>query len=471
MKTVVNLLILIWISTSLSQNPPNIVIFIADDLGAIDLPLYGNPTVKTPHINDLATESLVFLNAFAASPTCSPSRAAILTGMMPFKNGAHENHAGIKEGIKTLPLYLKQFGYRSAIAGKYHIGPAESYPFEMIHGSNAPEPGHEGQGVLWTDLIIEPVDKWLNEVGKESTPFLLVVNDHSPHVFWPENPEYVQDSIDIPNIHIDTKETRNARAKYYTDITKMDNNLGKLVSSLKRHNSFENTVIIFTSDQGPQWAFGKWSLYDYGIKVPLIIKWPSVIKGSSVTNAMVSLVDLTPTIYEIAGGHASQLDKDIDGLSLLPLIKGEISTHRDLVFATHTGDGKMNPTPIRMVRTDKYKYILNLAPDTKYTTHMDKANRKDEGGEYWSSWIKHSFTDEHAASVLYRYHNHPREELYDVSEDPSERINLAFNDEYGTILDSLRQKLSEWRAIQNDYEDGPYSPTPKNVKGIPYIFD
>lgn len=244
----------------------------------------------------------------------------------------------------------------------------------MIHGTNVPEPGHEDGGVLWTNLKLGPVDKWLSEFSyKGSSPFLLVVNDHSPHVFWPENPEYEASEVQVPSNHIDTEETRKARTMYYTDITTMDSNLGQLMSSLKSNGLLENTIVIFMADQGPQWAFGKWSLYDYGIQVPLLVNWPKVVKGGTETAAMVSLVDLVPTILGMAGGKIPTAPSEIDGESFLPVLKGSTSEHRKRVYATHTGDGNMNPTPIRMVRSERYKYIFNFAPEIPFTTHMDKS--------------------------------------------------------------------------------------------------
>lgn len=303
------------------KKPVNIVLFVADDLGANDIGPYGNRVVRTPNLDRLASESVVFSNAFASSPTCAPSRASIHTGLYPFRNGAHVNHSGIREGIQTLPVCLQSLGYKVAIAGKLHVGPGRFYPFEMIHNTNGPEPGHEKDGVLWTDLNMEPVDQWLAEASANKSRFMLVVNDHSPHVIWPEKPEYESTKVDVPSIHIDTEATRKSRARYYTDITKMDGNIGKLLKSLEKYKMDENTVVIFTADQGPQWAFGKWNLYDYGIRVPLLVKWPGTVKGGTETNALVSLVDLLPTATELAGGSPAKNLKDIDGKSLLPILK------------------------------------------------------------------------------------------------------------------------------------------------------
>lgn len=463
------IILVLFSSPAWAQSKPNVVIFVADDLGREDIGPYGNQIVRTPHLDQLAGESLLFSAAFAASATCSPSRAALLTGMLPFRNGAHANHTGIHEGVKTLPVRLKSLGYRAAIAGKYHIGPVDAYPFEMIHGTNVPEPGHENDGVLWTDLALGPVDDWLAEAARQQDPFVLVVNDHSPHVIWPEVPGYNADSVDIPARHIDTDETRKARARYYTDISKMDRNVGRLLESLKAHGLEENTLVIFTSDQGPQWAFGKWGLYDYGIAVPLLIKWPGTVSGGESTDALVSLVDIVPTILELAGGEVPQ---DVDGVSLLPLMRGANKTLNPYVYATHTGDGTMNQTPLRMIRSKRYKYILNLAPEVRYHTHMDQSKDHDGGRTYWDSWIRRSFESPHAASVLWRYHNRPAEELYDIQRDPDEQRNLAEDPHYENVLNSFRTEMARWRKQQGDREAGPYvEPERKPGKPIaPYIF-
>ena len=455
-----------------AEGSPNIVLFIADDLAARDIGPYGNMIVRTPNLDRLSRNAMQFSEAFASSPTCSPSRASIFTGMGPFRNGAHANHMGVDAGVRTLPDYMQSMGYSAALAGKYHIGPEEAYPFELIDNSNVPEPGHEGEGVLWTDLNMEPVDSWLRQASAEKKPFMLVVADHSPHVIWPEEPQYDFSEVDIPSRHIDTEATRVSRSRYYTDITKMDRNVGKLLESLKNHDIAKNTVVIFTADQGPQWAFGKWNLYDYGVRVPLMVRWPEKIEGGTETGALVSLVDLLPTVIEMAGGTAPRKPEDIDGKSFLPVLRGEKSRHRTKVYGSHTGDGTMNRSPMRMIRTKHYKYILNLAPEIPYHTHIDKAKDHDGGREYWDSWVEKSYRDEHAASVLWRYHNRPKEELYDVQADPNETRNLAEQPEYGNILKKFRNEMRQWRRQQGDHETGPYEPSESDKKGseTPYIF-
>ena len=453
----------------------NVVIFIADDLGRNDIGPYGNRVVETPHLDQFAKEAVVFNQVFASSPTCAPSRASIHTGLMPFRHGAHANHTGIKTAVKTLPSYLKEEDYHVGFAGKLHLGPMEQYPFDLIEGTNVREPGHENDGVLWTDLELGPVDKWLDEASNKKQPFVLVVNDHSPHVIWPEKAEYDPKDIDIPPFHIDTEETRKSRARYYTDITKMDNNVGELLESIKAHGLAENTIFIFTADQGPQWAFGKWNLYDYGMQVPLMVHWPGKTNKRIENEELISLTDLLPTLVEISGGDAP---KSIDGKSFLGLLTGEKTTHRKTIYGSHTGDGTMNRSPMRMIRTKRYKYILNLAPDQVYHTHMDKAKDHDGGRAYWDSWVEKSYGESpKAASVLWRYHNRPVEELYDIKRDPEERNNLAANPHYKSIIKNFREQMETWREGQNDTETGPYNPKKnkntdnKHKKPVaPYIF-
>src|SRR5699024_8637705 len=185
------------------REKPNIVLFIADDLGAHDIGPYGNEIVRTPNLDRLAKQSMKFTQAFVASPTCTPSRSAIYTGLMPFHNGAHANHTGVKGGTCSIVQYLEPLGYRVAIAGKLHVGPQEVFTFERIENTNVPQPGYEDKGVLYTDLNLEPVDQWLSE-RSQAEPFALIVADHSPHVVWPHDAAYQSDKMNIPLRHIDT---------------------------------------------------------------------------------------------------------------------------------------------------------------------------------------------------------------------------------------------------------------------------
>jgi arylsulfatase A-like enzyme len=328
---------------------------------------------------------------------------------------------------------------------------ASVFPFEIIKSSEVPEPGFESRPALRLDLNTAPVDRWLAGANK-GKPFFLIVADHSPHVVWPDKAEYKPEEVDIPPNHIDTPDTRQARARYYTDITKMDRNVGQVLASLDKNGLAENTVFIFTSDQGAQWPFAKWTVYDAGIRVPLLVRWPGAIKPGSATDALVSPADVVPTFVEAVGGNVPE---GLDGKSFLKVWHGQAQSHREYIFATHTGDGEWNRNPARCIRTGRYKLILNLAPGITYTTHIDLAKDHDGGREYWPSWEQRAKTDRRAAAALDRYRNHPKEEFYDLAADPYEINNLIGDQKYADIIADLRARLADWRKQQGDDKTGP----------------
>ena len=435
---------------------PNIVIYVADDLGYNDSGPYGNKIVRTPHLDSLASGALKFTNAFANTPTCTPSRSVMMTGLMPSRNGSHANNvkgypvSDVRPGVPTLPALLRQAGYRVALAGKRHISPLSAFPFEWIPLSEVREPGYENKPGLFTDLNTAAVDTWLAQ-QEEGKPFCLVVADHSPHVIWPEQPAYPPDDMDVPPNAIATDAYRKMRSRYYTDITKMDNNLGRVLESLEKHGLSGETVFIFTSDQGPQFPFAKWNLYDAGVRVPLLVKWPGRIAGGA-TGALVSHADLLPTLLAIAGSKAPA---GLDGIDYMNVLLGKKQTHRQEVFLTHSQDGLMNITPMRGVRTQRYKYIENLSPQYEYHTHIDAARDHDGGASYWISWEQLAVRNNAAAALIERYLHRPKDELYDIEEDPYELNNLAGKKEYSDVMNELKKKLSGFRAQQKDTATGP----------------
>ena len=180
--------------------------------------------------------------------------------------------------------------------------------------------------------------------------------------------------------------------------------------------------------------------------MPLIVSWPGVVKPKTRTKAMVSWVDILPTLIEVAGGKAPT---GIDGRSFLPVLRGQTSKHRERIFTTHSGDGNMNVYPMRSVRTEKWKYILNLHPEYKYTTHIDR-NADGDTNSYWKSWEAAAPADRRATAILNRYHERPAEELYDLGSDPDELHNLAGQPATTKTQSELRGELDEWMKSQGD---------------------
>jgi uncharacterized sulfatase len=423
-----------WTCGTVAADKPNFVVFICDDLGSLDTTPYGATDVKTPNVQRLANEGLRFTQAFVASPSCAPSRAALLTGLMPARNGAEPNHSRPKEEIKKLPAYLQELGYEVASFGKVaHYGHGPFYGFDVVGGEGFAR--HEGIG-----LAVEFV-----KGRKSDKPLALFVGTHWPHVPWPEKSEYDPASMKLPAEHFDTPEFRLSRTRYYEAVTNADKFFGQILDAVDEKLDRKNTFVFFTSDHGAQLPFGKWNLYDAGMRVPLIAAGPG-IKADATTDAMVSWIDILPTLVDLAGGKPPA---DIDGRSFAAVLRGEKQSAREEIYATHSGDKEFNVYPMRTLRTDRWKYILNLHPEFQYATHINRGGERD-GVDYFRSWEKAAKTDSHAAEVVRRYKERPREELYDLTADPHELKNLADRPEQQSRLAQLRAKVAAWMKEQND---------------------
>lgn len=414
------------------QTPPNIVVFLSDDHTLADSSVYGSTDMATPNMQRLADAGTTFNQAFVVSPSCAPSRAALLTGLMPARNGAERNHARPRAEIKKLPAYLQERGYEVVSFGKVgHYAQTPEYGFDLAK--------HFG---YHDDVAVGEAIKWLN-ARESDKPLCLFVGTNWPHVPWPKATTIDPETIKIPAKHVRTPQTREARAKYYQAIRTMDDELGQAYDAAYAKLG-DNTLFLHTSDHGAQWPFGKWNLYDDGIRTPMIVVWPGQVKEKRRTDAMVSWVDLLPTLVEAVGGKP---DESLDGRSLLPLLRGETDAHRDVIFTTHSGDGNFNVYPSRSVRTPKFKYIRNLHPEFLYESHVTKV---EKDGGYWSSWVEKAKTSPVAADKVKRYQQRPAEELYDLEADPLELNNLAADPAHSETLLSLQGKLDVWLKEQND---------------------
>lgn len=415
------------------QGCPDLVVYLADDLSADDLPLYGGSNIDTPAIDALAADGMTFDRAFVASPSCAPSRAALLTGLMPARNGAEENHTFPREGILRLPRVLNRLGYQTAAFGKVaHSRSAKDYGFEVIeHPSNIPQ-------------VRTSVAEFL-EQRQDDRPLALFVGVSNPHVPWPSESSVDPGSMNLPSKLLDTPRTRVQRSRYLQEVKDLDAYLAELRELTRQHLS-EDQLFLFSSDHGAQFPFGKWTLYDEGIRVPLIVAQNGKIEAGKRTAAMVSWVDVLPTLIDLAGG---EVPENIDGKSFVSVLRGETDRHRQRIFATHSGDRKMNVYLSRAIRTDRYKLIWNPHPEFAFTTHIDLLLR-ETSGDYFKQWTAAAATDEQAADTVARHHGRPEYELYDLHTDPNEQINLANDETYAMTIDELLAELKGWLEAQGD---------------------
>lgn len=412
---------------------PNFVIFLSDDHGQRDSAPYGATDVRTPTMQRLAREGLTFNAAFVASPACAPSRAAMLTGLMPARNGAEANHQFKRDGVRSLPEILRELGYETAAFGK------------VAH--NLPDARRHGFDVVNAKYDAVTVEKFL-QTRDPKKPLCLFVGTHQPHVPWPRIEGYQPANVKLPPTFVDTPATREFRCRYYTDVTQADTELAETFALARKYVDGHHTLFLYTSDNGAQWPFGKWNLYDAGIASPMIAIWPGIIQPGTRTEAMVQWTDLFPTFIEAAGGKSPA---GLDGRSFLPVLRGVTNAHRDVIFATHSGDGNMNVYPIRAIRTRDWKLILNLHPEFAHTTHIDKALARD-GGAYWTSWYDVAQTNAVAAAIVKHYHERVPVELYHVSADPFETNNLALDPAQAPRVAELRARLEAWLKEQGDHQ-------------------
>ena len=425
----------------------NVVLIISDDHGWRDSFCYGNTDTRTPNIDRLATEGIRFTHAFAASTLCSPSRAVIDTGLMPFRNGGHVFGGHVHPGTRTIAHYFRDMGYQTANIGKFSKHPYEAFPYEVVHKQWSPEKHDAG--------LIDIVNDFLKNRSADR-PLFLEVNTADTHQPWLENNDYDTSTLAVPPHLIDTKETRDALAEYYTSIETLDENIGKITRSLEKNGYGSNTLLVYTSDHGPNFAFAKWCLYDEGIRVPFVARWPGVIQPAATTDAMISLADIVPTLIEAAGGTPP---KHIDGQSFLDVLTGQKQEHRKTVFASHTGNNRKYPawkanwTPARAIRTCTHKYILNLNPNYEFICHITGCRpdrQPDAYHPYWDSWVRMAKDDDQARMRVYQFQHRPQHELYDLAEDPFERENIANRPENAELLEALQAQLSDWRKKQGD---------------------
>ncbi|MFO0808566.1 MAG: sulfatase [Gemmataceae bacterium] len=418
----------------LAAAPPNVVVFIADDLGWHDCAMHGGPAALTPNMTRIAAAGVTLKHAFVASPSCAPSRAALLTGLDPMRNGAMLNHSRPRAGIKLWPAYFRDRGYETAAFGKVaHYAQVTTYGFDVASHFKY----HED------DCIDAAVD-WLAK-RPPGKPLCLMVGTNWPHVPWPKRQWADPATLTLPPTLVDTPQTRQARARYSAAVADADRDLGRVYDAAHKALG-DDTFFLFSSDHGSQFPFGKWNAYDAGVRTPLLAVWPGHIAPGSRSDAMVSWIDVLPTCFEIAGGAPPG---DLSGRSMLGVLTGKAAAHRDRVFVTHSGDGDMNRYPLRAVRTRDWKYVRNLDPTTEHHTHVDKAAAGD-GRDYFDSWVEKAKTDPHAAAVVRRYHTRPAEELYDLRADPWELTNLADKPDHAATLAGLRADLDGWMRAQGD---------------------
>lgn len=437
------LLTLVWLLLPhfMLSAEPNILIIMADDCTYTDLPINGGKNAKTPHINALAKQGLVFEQAYLGMAMCGPCRAELYTGCYPLRNGCAWNHGTARSTTKSLPHYLGQLGYRVGLAGKQHIKPRTSYPFEYVSGFDAncvrsPTRPHDLSGAK--SFITRD----------QNQPFCLVVALTEPHVPWVmgDASQYPPKKLALPPNFADTLETRRSFSNYLAEITYMDSQVGELLHLLDETNNRDKTLVLFTSEQGAQFPGNKWTNWDGGLHTSLVARWPGKITPDKRTTALVQYADVIPTLLDIAGSTPDSTK--FDGTSFSKVLLGESQTHREFAYGMHNNYPEGPAYPIRSITNGQWRYIRNLTPEATYIEkHL---MGKTIHNSYWQSWIWTATEKPRSRQLVERYLHRPAEELYQTSQDRYELTNLAKHPSYAEIRKKLSDALDAQLADQKD---------------------
>jgi N-sulfoglucosamine sulfohydrolase len=431
-----------------AQKRLNVLLITADDLG-LQLSCYGDPYIKTPHLDALAASGVRYKTSYIAQSSCSPSRAAIFTGLFPHTNGhiglAKPGNPTLKKEVqdKTIPALLKKAGYRTGIIGKLHVNPESCFPFDFnVNKDKIGEGGsRNARGVA------AQAKKFLSEDA--SKPFFLMVNFLDPHRDFirqmdgiPEKPFVKGDVPAWPFQQVSSDPVLQDIADYYNCVSRLDTGVGLLLDVIKALGKENETLVIFLSDNGPPFARSKTTCYEAGLQTPFILRWPGVTKAGAVSDAMVLSVDILPTILDAVGVAPPG---GLQGRTLRPVATGAVpGDWRTTLAGEYHQHGESPFFPRRAIRDGQYKLIHNLLAGKltlKINVDGDKAPAAAQAEAYNGT---------PAQQAMARCANPPEWELYDLSNDVGEFRNLADGPEYAGTLKRLQGLLLAWQRETQD---------------------
>jgi N-sulfoglucosamine sulfohydrolase len=436
-NTIVILLIIFTINCSAKVQPndnterPNVVLIIADDVSP-DFSCF-NGQVNTPNIDQLAEHGVRFENAYVTASSCSPSRNSMITGRYPHNTGAPELHMDLPEGHFMFPKALKDAGYYSVLSGKWHMGEATRPAFDLIISEGyAKDPTGAAR---WIQCLQErPMDK----------PFFMWFASFDAHRPWEPDPlgkPFEPTKVNLPAGVPDTPKTRQDVASYYDEVQRFDRYVGGVINELKQQGVFENTLIILLGDNGRPFPRNKTTLYDNGMKTPLIVHWPKgKFSSGAVSPSLVSAIDIAPAILEAVG---LPIPPQVQGNSLLPICRNPETEIHPYIFGERNWHTQR--TCGRMVRWGNFVYMRDFTPGS-YSFQMVDYNT----GSYAELLRLKSEGKLNAVQVEAFSTNRAEELLFNVASDPQQLVNLVNDPEYKEELIYLRTTLVAWQNRTGD---------------------
>lgn len=410
----------------------NVVYIHTHDSGRFFSP-YGY-NMPTPNIMEFAKDSLVFRNAHCASPTCSPSRAALLTGMYPHNCGmmglAHRGF-GIKDYSWHLASFLGRNGFMTALSGVQHEAEkSEMLPYEKLLAEDEGEKSEAvKRGKCSDEFYAEKAVDFINSY-EDNRPFFLSFGMESTHRAYPDSTGYIDPRyVKVPETVADNAENRKDIADYMRAAQIIDECAGRVIDALKSSGKFDNSIIIVTTDHGVAMPFMKCTLYDGGTGIALMMRVPESPSRGQVTDALVSQIDVFPTLCDLLG---LEKPENLMGKSLVPVFKDTTAEVNREIFSEVTYHAAYEPQ--RCIRTKRYKLIKRYDYHNSFVpANMDDSPEKRQLIQM---------------GILDRVQD--REMLFDLGLDPQERINLVSNPSYRDIYSELSKKLEEHMTVSKD---------------------
>lgn len=452
-----------------SRRPPNLLVFLADDLGYGDLSCYGHPFIRTPNLDRLAREGMLFTDFYSASSICSPSRCGLLTGRFPYRAGVYHlagKTVHLREKEITVAEQLKETGYKTFFAGKWHLGKLDDkhptpgdqgfeYWFATMHNDGPRNPSNffrNGRrlGELrgwYCELVVDEAIGWLKK-HNHNKPFFMEICSHEPHTALdpPANYKKMYDKPEVRELEETLEYGRVPRYPgdnspeqkrfYYGTVTQLDAAFGRLLRELDRMGLRQNTLVLFTSDNGPEYPGGSTSwdrtrelcggtpgklrgmkryLYEGGIRIPGIVRWPERIRAGSKCRVPAGSVDILPTFCELAGAEVPSA-RTIDGVSIAPLFTGgPVNRTKPLCWNINfTG------TPNMTIRVADYVLVGFASSPSEGQTLME--------------WIKRAKIE--------------RFEMYNVRKDRRQEMELSEKEpaRFAKLVSQMKQL---WAELQN----------------------
>ena len=473
-----------------NDDRPNIVLIVADDHGTDDLGCYGNKAIKTPALDQLASEGVRFNKAYCTTASCSASRSVILSGMYNHANGqyGHQHayhHFSAFSHLKTLPVLLSEHGYVTARIGKYHVAPEDVYKFDVVLK------GGGRNNVAMADSTKEFIS------DHKSNPFFLYFCFHDPHRGGGinENNSYRPNrfgnrddgypgiernipepqEVIVPDYLPDTPPSRAELVEYYESVNRLDQGVGRLISHIKAADLWDNTIVMYISDNGIAFPGAKTNVYNPGMRLPCIVRNPLIPRINEASEAMINWADIAPTILDFAcilpedgnllgqylsDSEKARLDENLEqrqvagvpvfskfhGRSFKKVLETGDETGWDETFASHTFHEITMYYPMRVAMNRKYKIIWNIAYGLDYPFASD----------LWASATWQGVINSEEDIKMYgprpvdSYIHRPQFELFDIENDPLETKNLASDPKYAEVLEEMKARLKKFQQRTQD---------------------